>query len=89
MILTALRSNGVLTLGIDFSAFSSSFLRGLQARILVVSSPDFLVIGWGGSLVDRAKIFFPALECRLQVLVCRFGSVRYRIAPNFRGSKIS
>ena len=43
----------------------------------LVSSPDSLfVFGWGGSLVDRANIFVPALECRSQVLVCRFGSVR-------------
>ena len=44
----------------------------------LVSSPDSLfVFGWGGSLVDQANIFVPALECRSQVLVCRFGSVRY------------
>ena len=42
----------------------------------IVSSPDSLfVFGWGGSLVDRANIFVPALECRSQVLVCRFGGV--------------
>ena len=35
----------------------------------LVFSPDSLfVFGWGGSLVDRANIFVPALECRLQVV---------------------
>ena len=43
----------------------------------LVSSPDsLLVFGWGGCLVDRANIFVPPLECRSQVLVCKFGSVR-------------
>ena len=37
----------------------------------LVSSPDSLfVFGWGGSLVNRANIFVPALKCRSQVLVC-------------------
>ena len=45
-----------------------------DSKVHLVSSPDSLfVFGWGGSLVDRANIFVPALE----VLVCRFGGVRY------------
>ena len=49
-----------------------------KVKTFLVSSPDSLFVFWVGREFGRSsQHFVPALECRLQVLVCRFGSVRY------------